>query len=69
MEKVYEITKVFRNEGIDFDHNPEFTMFEAQIAYEDYEFGMDLIEEITEYVVKESIGRTKVKFHDQEIDF
>jgi lysyl-tRNA synthetase, class II len=69
MEKVYEITKVFRNEGIDFDHNPEFTMFEAQIAFEDYEYGMELIEDLTEYVVKESIGKTKVRFHDHEIDF
>lgn len=68
-EKVYEITKVFRNEGMDFDHNPEFTMFEAQIAFKDYTFGMDLIEEITEYAVKQSIGRTKVKFRDQEIEF
>src|SRR3989339_598008 len=49
-EKVFEITKVIRNEGIDFDHNPEFTMFEAQIAYQDYYYGMDLIEDIFENV-------------------
>ncbi|MDP3793156.1 MAG: amino acid--tRNA ligase-related protein, partial [Candidatus Uhrbacteria bacterium] len=50
VERVYEITKVFRNEGIDHDHNPEFTMFEAQIAYQDYRFGMDITEEIFEQV-------------------
>jgi lysyl-tRNA synthetase, class II len=69
MEKVYEITKVFRNEGIDFDHNPEFTMFEAQIAYEDYEYGMDIIEEITEYAVKKSAGKTKLKYKDFELEW
>lgn len=60
-EKVYEITKVFRNEGIDRDHNPEFTMFEAQVAYENYEYGMDLFEEIFEHAAKQSIGLTSVK--------
>lgn len=69
MEKVYEITKVFRNEGVDYDHNPEFTMFEAQIAFEDYEYGMDLIEEITEYCVKKSLGKTKIKFKDYELEW
>ena len=59
-EKVYEITKVFRNEGIDRDHNPEFTMFEAQIAYQNYEFGMNLFEEIFEYVAREVLGTTEV---------
>lgn len=60
-EKVYEITKVFRNEGIDRDHNPEFTMFEAQIAYENYEYGMDLFEEIFEYAAKSAIGKTQIE--------
>ncbi len=60
-EKVYEITKVFRNEGIDRDHNPEFTMFEAQIAYENYEYGMDIFEEIFEHAVKEATGSTQVQ--------
>src|SRR3989338_4405133 len=59
-EKVYEITKVFRNEGIDRDHNPEFTMFEAQIAFEDYNYGMDITEEMVEYVVKKVLGKTEV---------
>lgn len=68
-EKVFEITKVFRNEGIDHDHNPEFTMFEAQIAYEDYRYGMDCIEEIMEYTAKRATGNTKVKYQGQYIDF
>jgi lysyl-tRNA synthetase class 2 len=67
-EKVYEITKVFRNEGVDFDHNPEFTMFEAMIALEGYEYGMDLIEKIIEYVAKKIFGTTKFKYCDVEMD-
>ncbi|MBU1327413.1 lysine--tRNA ligase [Patescibacteria group bacterium] len=68
-DKVFEITKVFRNEGIDHDHNPEFTMFEAQIAYEDYRYGMDIIEEIMEYTVKRVAGGTKVTYQGRNIDF
>ncbi len=60
-ERVYEITKVFRNEGIDHDHNPEFTMFEAQVAYQDYRFGMDMIEEIVEGAALAACGTTTIK--------
>lgn len=67
-EKVFEITKVFRNEGIDYDHNPEFTMFEAMIAYKDYKYGMDLIEEIFEYVAKRVLGKTKFEYQGIEIE-
>ncbi|KKU29307.1 MAG: Lysine-tRNA ligase [Microgenomates group bacterium GW2011_GWC1_46_20] len=67
-EKVYEITKVFRNEGVDYDHNPEFTMFEAMIAFEDYEYGMDLIEEIFEHSAKKVLGKTKINFQGKELD-
>ncbi len=67
-EKVFEITKVFRNEGIDFDHNPEFTMFEAQIAYEDYTYGMDLIESIFEYTSEKVLGKTKFDYQGTEIE-
>lgn len=61
LERVYEITKVFRNEGIDHDHNPEFTMFEAQIAYQDYRFGMDIFEEIFENAAQQAFGRTEIQ--------
>jgi len=67
-EKVYEITKVFRNEGIDRDHNPEFTMFEAQIAYQNYLYGMDLFEEIFEFAVKQAIGATSVLHGETTIE-
>jgi len=63
-EKVFEITKVFRNEGIDHDHNPEFTMFEAQIAYQDYVYGMDIIEEIIESVATRALGTTEFMYQD-----
>lgn len=64
LEKVYEITKVFRNEGIDRDHNSEFTMFEAQAAYEDYLYGMDLFEEIFETAAKNVLGTTEIKHEE-----
>lgn len=67
-EKVFEITKVFRNEGVDHDHNPEFTMFEAQIAYEDYTYGMDIIEEIIEYSAQKVLGKTKFIYQEVEMD-
>lgn len=67
-EKVFEITKVFRNEGVDHDHNPEFTMFEAQIAYENYSYGMDIIEEIIEYAALQVLGSTRFTYQDVEMD-
>lgn len=67
-EKVYEITKVFRNEGIDRDHNPEFTMFEAQAAYEDYQYGMKIFEEIFETAAKTVFGTTEIKHGDITIN-
>ena len=59
-EKVFEITNVFRNEGVNFDHNPQFTMFEAMIAFKDYLYGMDLIEEIIENACVLINGKTKI---------
>jgi lysyl-tRNA synthetase class 2 len=67
-EKIYEITKVFRNEGIDRDHNPEFTMFEAQIAYENYEYGMDLFEEIFENAAKSTFGTTQIQHEETVVE-
>lgn len=68
IEKVFEITKVFRNEGVDKDHNSEFTMFEAQIAYQDYAYGMDIIEEIIEYVAQQVLGTTKFEYQRVAMD-
>jgi lysyl-tRNA synthetase, class II len=68
LEKIYEVTKVFRNEGIDRDHNPEFTMFEAQVAYENYNYGMDLFEEIFEHAAKKVLGSTQVDHTDVIIE-
>lgn len=66
-EKVYEITKVFRNEGVDHDHNPEFTMFEAQIAYQDYTYGMDLIESIIEKAALDTLGSTEFEYQGTQM--
>lgn len=66
-ERVYEIYKAFRNEGIDTSHNPEFTMWEAQIAFQDYRFGMDLIEEIFESIALSVLGKTSVPFKGHQI--
>jgi len=68
-DKVYEITKVFRNEGIDRDHNPEFTMFESQTAYENYEWGMDFFESIFEHVAISVFGKTDIDHEGQKLNF
>lgn len=69
-EKVFEIAHVFRNEGLDRDHNPEFTMLETMEAYIDYKDNMRLVEEmIAEAVKKVSGGKTKVTYRGQAIDF
>lgn len=69
MERVFEFSTDFRNEGIDRSHNPEFTIMEAMTAYSDYEDGMRLVEDITEHSVKSINGSTKIKYQDTEIDF
>src|SRR3989338_201637 len=69
MEKVFEFSVDFRNEGIDRSHNPEFMLFEAMTAYKDYVFGMQIIEDITEYVTKKITGGTKVMYQGTEIDY
>jgi lysyl-tRNA synthetase, class II len=68
-EKVYEIGRNYRNEGIDLTHNPEFTMLEFYWAYADYFQMMDLIEEMLAGVVMKLKGEPKLKFGDLEIDF
>jgi len=68
-EKVYEIDKDFRNEGIDRFHNPEFTMMECYWAYADYNQMMDLTENLFNFVAKKVLGTTKITFGKHEIDF
>ena len=67
-EKVFEIAKNFRNEGIDHTHFPEFTMLEWYEAYADYNKTMDLAEELFKYVAKAIHGSTTIKVRDMEID-
>src|SRR5262249_9290528 len=69
LEKVYEIGKDFRNEGVSFKHHPEFTMLEWYEAYADYEDTMARIEQLVSRTVQEVLGTTKVTFKDNEIDF
>jgi lysyl-tRNA synthetase class 2 len=67
-EKVYEIAKDFRNEGIDQTHNPEFTMVEFYEAYADYNRMMDITEGLFKHLAKKVLGGTKVKIADKKID-
>ena len=67
-EKVYEIGRNFRNEGIDFMHNPEFTMVEWYEAYADYNKMMDTAEELYKYISKELTGKYVLEFRNRKID-
>ena len=68
MEKVYEIGRVFRNEGLDTRHNPEFTLMELYQAYTDYNGMMDLTENLYRYVAQEVLGTTKIVYKGIEMD-
>jgi lysyl-tRNA synthetase, class II len=68
LERVYEIGKDFRNEGVSFKHNPEFTMLEWYEAYADYRDTMTRIEELVERVATEVLGGTRVSFRGHEIE-
>jgi lysyl-tRNA synthetase, class II len=68
LEKVYEIGRIFRNEGISTRHNPEFTSIELYEAYADFEDIMRLTEELIAHVSREVLGTTKVVYDGQEID-
>jgi lysyl-tRNA synthetase class 2 len=67
-ERVYEIAKDFRNEGVDRNHSPEFTMLEFYEAYADYESMMNLVEEMIFFVTKEALGEPIVRYRGHEID-
>ena len=68
LEKVYEIGRVFRNEGLDTRHNPEFTLMELYQAYTDYNGMMDLTENMYRYVAKEVLGTTTITYNGIEMD-
>lgn len=68
MERVYEIGRVFRNEGLDTRHNPEFTLMELYQAYTDYHGMMDLTENMFRHVAQEVCGTTTIPYADVEID-
>ena len=68
MEKVYEIGRVFRNEGVDTRHNPEFTLMELYQAYTDYHGMMDLTENMYRYVAQEVLGTTTIVYNGVEMD-
>ncbi|MFZ0389535.1 MAG: lysine--tRNA ligase [Calditrichia bacterium] len=67
-EGVYEFAKDFRNEGMDRFHNPEFTQVELYVAYKDYQWMMDLTEQMISTVAEKVLGTTRIVFQEQEID-
>jgi lysyl-tRNA synthetase class 2 len=68
-ERVFEFTTNFRNEGMDRDHNPEFSGLEFYAAYQDYNWAMDFIEEMFESLVKEIFSKTAINYQEEIIDF
>ena len=68
-DRVYELGRIFRNEGISTKHNPEFTMLESYQAYADYNDVMNMLEEMVSSIVKQINGKYKVKFGENTIDF
>lgn len=68
-DKVYTIGKYFRNEGIDKQHHPEFSMIETMTAYENYEYNMDLIEDLFRYIAEQAFGKMEFNVQGHTIDF
>ncbi len=68
LEKVYELGKDFRNEGVSYKHNPEFTQLEWYEAYADYRDTMERMERLVEFVANETLGTTRVVFKGHEVD-
>ncbi len=69
LDRVYELGRIFRNEGVSTRHNPEFTMLESYQAYADYNDVMDMLEEMVAWVSKKVMGTTKIKYGDYSINF
>jgi lysyl-tRNA synthetase class 2 len=67
-DKVYEIGRIFRNEGIDTKHNPEFTLLESYQAYADYNDVMKMVEEMVSEIAQQVLGTTRIKFGDETIN-
>lgn len=68
-DKVYEMGKMFRNEGISIKHNPEFTNIELYAAYEDYEYMMEITENLVAHCAEKALGSTAINYQGTEIDF
>lgn len=66
---VYEMGRMFRNEGMSYKHNPEYTAMEVYVAYEDYEYMMELTENLVAYCAEKALGSTAVNYQGTEIDF
>src|SRR5690606_37603354 len=67
--RVYEIGKMFRNEGMDRTHNPEYTAMEIYVANKDYHWMMEMVENLLAYITKEVLGTTKVAYGEHTLDF
>ena len=67
-DKIFELSRCFRNEGIDTRHNPEFTMIELYQSFVDYNYMMELTENLVAYVAQEVLGTTKIQYGENEID-
>lgn len=67
-DKVYEVGRVFRNEGISIKHNPEFTLLECYQAYSDYNDMMNLVEDMVSYIAQKVLGDTKITYNGESID-
>jgi len=68
MDRVYEVGRIFRNEGMDTRHNPEFTSVELYQAYTDYQGMMDLIEALFQYVAMQAVGATSLTYQEQPVE-
>lgn len=68
-ERVFEIGRNFRNEGMDFSHNPEFTMLEFYVAYQDYQWLMDFTEKMLQTIIKNLFGRLAIEYEGNKINF
>lgn len=68
LEKVYEIGRVFRNEGVSTRHNPEFTLFELYQAYADFNDMMEITENVIAYIAQDVLGKTTIQYGEQEIN-